>query len=257
MPEVNGHEPGSHCWTELATTDPAAAKEFYTGLFGWTAEDTPAGPDMVYTMLRLRGLEVGALYPQDKVEREHHVPPHWNVYIAVKSADGTAARAKELGGKVLMEPFDVMEHGRMAVLQDPTGGTICAWEARKHTGARIVREPGATCWCELYTTDTTKAGPFYAQLFDWTLKESPGYTEFHRAGAGIGGMMQIGPDWGPVPSHWMPYFQVAELDASAEKGKSLGGTFRIPPRDIPEVGRFSILLDPQGAAFAIIRIDRP
>ena len=87
MTEVTRHEPGSHCWSELATSDPAAAKEFYTALFGWEAEDTPAGPDMIYTMLRLRGLEVGALYPQDKAEAEHGVPPHWNVYVAVESAD--------------------------------------------------------------------------------------------------------------------------------------------------------------------------
>src|SRR6185436_8766513 len=153
MAEVTRHEPGNHCWSELATSDPAAAKKFYGGLFGWDAEDTPAGPDMVYTTLRLRGREVGALYKQNQAEADQHVPPHWNVYIAVESADATAARAKELGGKVLMEPFDVMEHGRMAGVQDPTGGTICAWQARNHVGARLVREPGAACWCELYTTD--------------------------------------------------------------------------------------------------------
>ena len=257
MPEVTRHEPGGHCWTELATSDPAGARKFYTGLFDWQAEDTPAGPDMIYTMLRFRGLEVGALYQQDKAEAEHGVPPHWNVYIAVESADRTAARARELGGKVLMEPFDVMEHGRMTVVQDPTGGTICAWQARQHVGARIVREPGAPCWCELYTTDTRKAGPFYAQLFGWTPKESPGYTEFHRGDTAVGGMMAIGADWGPVPSHWIPYFQVADCDAIAQKTRTLGGKVVMGPQDIPEVGPFAILLDPQGAEFAVIRLDRP
>lgn len=257
MAEVTRHEPGNHCWSELATSDPAGAKKFYSALFGWEAEDTPAGSDMIYTMLRLRGREVGALYKQDKAEAEHGVPPHWNVYVAVESADGTAARAKELGGKVLMEPFEVMEHGRMTIVQDPTGGTICAWQARNHKGAGIVREPGAACWCELYTTDPRKAGPFYAQLFGWKLKETPGYTEFHRGDTGVGGMMAIEADWGPVPPHWIPYFQVAELDATAETARSLGAQIRVAPEDIPEVGRFAILLDPQGAEFAVIRLDRP
>jgi predicted enzyme related to lactoylglutathione lyase len=257
MTEVTRHEPGSFAWVELATSDPAAAKAFYTALFGWEAADTPAGPDMIYTMLRLRGLDVGALYPQDKAEAEHGVPPHWNVYVAVESADRAAARAKELGGKLLMEPFDVMEHGRMAIVQDPTGGVICCWEARKHLGARLVNEPGALCWGELYTTDTKKAGAFYSQLFGWTLKESPRYTEFHRGGAGVGGMMAIEASWGPVPPHWMPYFQVGELDATADKGRALGGKIHMPPQDIPEVGRFAILNDPQGAVFALIRVDRP
>ena len=256
MPEITRHEPGSHCWSELATSDPTAAKAFYNSLFGWDAEDTPAGPDMVYTLLRLRGQDVAALYKQDKVEAEHGVPPHWNVYIAVESADASAARARELGGKVLMEPFDVMEHGRMAIVQDPTGGTICAWQARKHIGARVVREPGSACWVELYTSDTGKAASFYSQLFGWKAKESPGYTEFYLGDQGVGGMMAIDPTWGPVPSHWIVYFQVADLDAAAAKARSLGGKLRVEPRDVGEVGRFAIPLDPQGAEFALIRLDR-
>src|SRR5687768_9227124 len=211
MPEVTRHEPGSFCWAELATSDPGGATTIYSGLFGWEPEDTPAGPDMVYTMLRLRGREVGALYKLDKAEAAQGVPPHWNIYIAVESADATAARAKELGGKLIMEPFDVMEHGRMAIIQDPTGAVLCAWQANKHPGATLVGEPGSTCWCELYTGDTKKAGSFYSQLFGWTPKETPGYTEFHQGKTAVGGMMAIAPEWGPMPPHWIPYFRVTDV----------------------------------------------
>ena len=256
MPEIKRHEPGSFCWTELATTDPAAAKTFYTSLFDWIAEDTPAGPDMIYTMLRLRGLEVGALYKQDKQEADQGVPSHWNLYVATESADQTAARAKELGGKVLMEAFDVMEHGRMAVLQDPTGAVMSVWQPKEHVGARLVNEPGAFCWAELYTKDTKKAGEFYAKLFGWTLKESPGYTEFHRGTQAVGGMMAIQADWGPMPPNWMPYFQVTDTAWTAERVRKLGGQVHKGPENIPEVGPFAILGDPTGAGFAIIRLDR-
>jgi predicted enzyme related to lactoylglutathione lyase len=256
MPEITRHEPGSHCWSELATSDTAAAKRFYTGLFGWEAEDTPAGPDMVYTMLRLRGREAGALYQQDKAEAGQGVPPHWNVYVAVESADATAARAKELGGTLMMEPFDVMEHGRMAIVQDPTGAVICAWQARAHIGARVEQEDGAPCWIELYTKDTRKAGEFYPKLFGWSAKESPGYTEFHAGSKPVGGMMAIQAEWGEMPPHWMIYVQVADPDATARKAQSLGGTVHKEPTDIPEVGRFAVLADAQGATFSVIRLDR-
>ncbi|HEV8254824.1 MAG TPA: VOC family protein [Vicinamibacteria bacterium] len=253
MVEVTRHEPGRFCWPELATSDPEGAKRFYAEIFGWTAEDSPAGPGMTYTMLRLRGKDVGALYGQG--EREKGVPPHWNTYVSVASADEAASKARQLGGTVLAGPFEVMEHGRMAVLQDPAGAALCVWQARSHIGARLVDEPGTMCWCELATTDPKKAGAFHSQLFGWTLKPSGGgYTEFVRGGASIGGMMEIGPDWGPVPSHWLTYFCVSDCDAAAERAQELGASARVPPKEIANVGRFAVLIDPQGAHFAIIQL---
>src|SRR5262245_41522156 len=119
MTEVNKHEPGSFSWVELATTDTAAAKAFYNALFDWSYVDSQAGPDMIYTRCQLRGKDVAALFPQDKQQREQGVPPHWGSYVTVEGADPSAAKAKELGGSLAMEPFDVMSYGRMAVVQDP------------------------------------------------------------------------------------------------------------------------------------------
>ncbi|PYQ18722.1 MAG: hypothetical protein DMF81_24045 [Acidobacteria bacterium] len=157
MAEVTRREPGQFCWPELATTDQPAAKAFYTSIFGWTTEDMPIGLGATYTMLKLRGLEVGAIYEQGKEEAGRDVPPHWNVYVSVVSADETAARARQLGPKVAAEPFDVTDAGRMAVVQDPSGASVCLWQGRRHMGARIVDEPGAMCWCELATTDPAPA----------------------------------------------------------------------------------------------------
>jgi len=258
MAEVTRHEPGQFCWPELATSDRPAAKAFYSSVFGWTADDRPAGPGVVYTMLKLHGLDVGAIYEQEKEEAARGVPPHWNVYVSVASADETAARARRLGGTILAEPFEVMDAGRMAVIQDPAGAVVCAWQGRRHGGARVVDEPGAMCWCELATTDPEKAGRFHAELFGWRLKPSGGdYTEFQRGVQSIGGMMAITPEWGDVPSHWLTYFAVGEVDGTASKAQKLGAQARLPPRDIPNVGRFAVLIDPQGAPFAIIRLDVP
>lgn len=257
MSEITRHEPGSHCWSELATSDTAGAKAFYTALFGWTAEDTQAGPDLTYTMLRLKGRDVAGLYPQDKAEAAHGVPPHWKLHVAVESADATAARAKELGGTVLMAPADVVELGRVTTVKDPTGAAIRAWQARKHIGTGLAGEPGTPCWIELYTNDGGKASAFYAGLFGWKPKQSPGYTEFNLGDRGVAGMMVIDPTWGPVPPHWVVYLQVADVDATVGKARSLGAALRMGPKDVAEVGRFALAVDPQGAEFAVIRLDRP
>jgi len=260
MSEITQHEPGTFCWPELGTSDTAAAKKFYTGLFGWSADDTPAGPGMTYTMLRLSGKDIGALYELQKDQKEQGVPPHWLSYVSVASSDETARKAKELGGKVLMEPFDVMEHGRMAVIQDPAGATFALWQPRQSIGARIVNQPGALCWNELATRDTDAAGKFYSDLFGWTRKTrdigGSTYTEFWNGDRPVAGMMKMMKEWGDIPPHWMVYFASADADESASKAKQLGGDVKVPPTDIPEVGRFTVLRDPQGAVFSVIKLNQ-
>ncbi|MFY9609462.1 MAG: VOC family protein [Blastocatellia bacterium] len=262
MPEVTGHAPGSFCWIELGTSDPDGAKKFYKGLFGWEAEDMPADPDMIYTMLRIRGLDVGAMYKLGAEEAAHGVPPHWNSYVAVTSADEAATKAKALGANILADAFDVMDVGRMAIVQDPLGAAFCVWQAKAHFGVKLVGEAGTFCWDELWTTDRKKATEFYTGLFGWTAKASEsaapgGYTEWMNAGQPIGGMMEITPEMGPVPPNWLPYFMVADCDASAAKAKERGGKLQVPPMDIANVGKFSVIQDPQGAMFAIIKLTMP
>jgi predicted enzyme related to lactoylglutathione lyase len=252
MTKIDHHEPGSFSWAELATTDAGAAKTFYTGLFGWSYVDSPAGPDMIYTRVQKGGKDAAALYQLGKEQKG--VPPHWNVYFSVASADESASKAKKLGAKALMEPFDVMEYGRMALLQDPQSATFSLWEPRKHIGAEVMNEPNTACWAELDTTDTESAGKFYTALFGWGTKVGGDYTEFQVAGRSIGGMMKIAKEWGDVPPNWLVYFSVDDCDAIAGKAQKLGAKTFMPPTDIEKVGRFAVLQDPQGAVFAIIKL---
>src|SRR3989442_9928121 len=138
MSVVEKHAPGSFCWVELGTTDAKAAKQFYSGLFGWQAHDMPMGPDGFYTMLKIDGKDVGAMYELNKNMREMGVPTHWMQYIAVASADETAGRVKQLGGQGMKGPFDVFDAGRMAVNQDPAGAVFSIWQANRSIGAQIV-----------------------------------------------------------------------------------------------------------------------
>src|SRR5438132_6509893 len=170
MPEFSSHTPGTFCWPELATTDEKGATAFYRGLFGWDVKEVPIGADGTYSMFQLRGKPVAAGHTLRAEERG--VPPHWGSYVSVASADEAANRAKGLGAQILAPPFDVMDAGRMAVLQDPTGAVFMVWQANKHIGAKILNEPGALCWTELTTTDLRAAETFYEKLFGWTPKRS-------------------------------------------------------------------------------------
>jgi predicted enzyme related to lactoylglutathione lyase len=261
MQETPEYKPGTFCWVELATTDSEAAKKFYTELFGWTYDDNPMGPGMVYTMLKLDGKGVGALYQMPPEMAAQGIPPNWQSYASVTNADETAAKAKELGATLLQGPFDVMTFGRMAVVQDPTGAVFALWQAKDHKGAGVVNVPNSFCWNELMTTDTAKDGEFYSGLFGWARDvQNFGpleYTMFSNDGRPAGGMLKITPEMGPIPPNWLVYFAVEDCDAKTQKATELGGSVMKPPDDIPGIGRFSILTDPQGAAFALIKLQNP
>ena len=261
MQETTEYAPGTFCWVELGTTDGEAAKKFYTELLGWSFTDVPMGPAGVYTMLNQDGKDVGALYTMPEEMTAHGVPPHWLSYASVKNADESAAKAKELGGTLMKEPFDVFDVGRMAVVQDPTGAMFAIWQAGTHKGAGLVNLPVSLCWNELTTRDTAKAGDFYTGLFGWQkdAQQMDGmtYTMFVNNGRPAGGMYEPPPEMGDVPPNWLAYFAVNDADATSARAADLGGKVCLPPTDIPNIGRFSVIQDPQGAAFAVIKLENP
>lgn len=257
MPIVESQPPGSFCWAELATTDAAAAKSFYGNLFKWGVQENSMGEGMTYTILQVQGKDAAGMYGLTPDMPAQGVPPHWKVYFSVVDADQSAAKAKELGGKVIAGPFDVQDIGRMVMLEDPTGAQFALWQARGHAGAKIVNEVGTPAWPELATRDTGKAEGFYTKLLGWGVKKSQmpmPYTEWQLGGQSIGGMMEMNGQCGQAPPHWMVYIMVDACDAVAEKAVQLGGTVCVPPTDIPKVGRFAVLGDPQGAYFSIIQL---
>jgi uncharacterized protein len=259
MTTFTKHEHGTFSWIELGTTDADAAKRFYGGLFGWQFDDMPAGPDMIYSMAKLNGQHVGAVYKMGAEMKG--VPSHWASYVTVNNLEETTNKAKANGGKIHKEPFDVMDVGRMSVVEDPSGATIMLWEAKKHIGAGVKNEDGSLCWNELYTNNVDQAGKFYVNTFGWKTESMDmgpmgTYTLFKDPKddkKNIGGMMNMPPNMKGVPSNWLPYLQVSDCDASTKKVSTLGGKVMMEPMDIPNIGRFSIVQDPQGAVFALYK----
>jgi predicted enzyme related to lactoylglutathione lyase len=251
------HQHGSFSWTDLATSDADGAKAFYGELFGWTFDDMPAGPGMTYSMCKLGGETACALYQKGAEMKD--IPDHWAAYITVDDVEAATKRAAA-AGKVLKEPFDVMDAGRMSVIQDPTGAVLQLWQATKHIGATVTKVPGSICWVELYTTDPAAAAPFYRQVLGWETSEFDmgpmgTYTLFSREGEGkagqVGGMMKMPPDMQGVPSNWLVYFEAADVDASAKRVEQLGGKIVMPATDIPDIGRFAIAQDRTGGTFTL------
>ena len=255
MSKIESYAPGSFCWAELATGDPAAAKQFYAEMFGWTSVDMPT-PNGPYTLLKAEGEDVAALYSPPP-----GVPVHWGVYFAVTSADEMAA--KIVAGWRQSHRRTVRCRWMPAAwrsAQDPQGAVFSVWQAKKHIGATYGGALNSVGWPELATPDPAGAAAFYSKLFGWGTKpetgvESAQYTEWQLDGQSMGGLLPMkGEKWTGVPPHWGIYVTVADCDERAAKATALGAKLYVPPTDIPNVGRFSVVGDPQGAVFSIIQI---
>ena len=272
MPERDGYIPGVPCWVDTSQPDPEASLPFYSGLFGWDFEDVmPEGSPMKYFIGRIRGGDAAAVGSTPE-----GAPPRamWNTYIWVDSADETATKAREAGGRVAMEPFDVLDSGRMAVLSDPEGAVFCVWQPKDHKGAGIVNEHGSLNFNGLATRDPEGAKAFYGAVFGWNTlplpagamwtlpaygdhleENSPGLREqMVQMGAPEGfidvvaAINPIADDDSETPAHWNVVFAVDDADATAAKARELGGDVIAGPTDAPWT-RMAVIKDPQGSTF--------
>ncbi|MGO9973252.1 MAG: VOC family protein [Solirubrobacteraceae bacterium] len=273
MLERDGYLPGVPCWVDASQPDPKAAVAFYSGLFGWDFRDAmPPGSDGAYYIARLRGGDVAAVGPLPAGAPRTAV---WNTYIWVQSADETASKVLDAGGRVVMHPFDVMNAGRMAVCTDLEGARFCVWQARQHRGARIVNEPGSLNFNNLNTREPGRARSFYGSVFGWEtlgigsdaeMWRLPGYGDFlarsdpdlrtrmaqNSAPDGfadaVATLNPIADEQHEIESRWSVTFAVDDADATAERAAELGGRIVVPPSDGPWV-RMTVITDPQGATF--------
>ncbi|HWM11021.1 MAG TPA: VOC family protein [Solirubrobacteraceae bacterium] len=272
MPERDHYIPGVPCWVDTSQPDPEASLDFYRGLFGWELDDAmPADAPGRYFMARVRGGDVAAV--GSAPEGMPQVAT-WNTYLAVASADDAAAKVRAAGGSVLMEPFDVMGSGRMAVCADPEGAVFFAWQAGDHFGASVVNEHGALNFNGLNTRDVAGAKAFYGEVFGWATldlgsaemwtlpgygddleRDNPGFREMLAGMGGPSGFEDVVASIHPIPAdqpdtppHWDVTFGVDDAEATAAKAAELGGTTVVPPFDVPW-SRLTILADPQGATF--------
>jgi predicted enzyme related to lactoylglutathione lyase len=252
MGERNGYTPGTFCWAELATSDQDGAKEFYSQVLGWESDDRPVGEGAVYSMQLRDGKHVAAIAGQPQQQRDAGVPPLWNSYVWVDDADAALARAVELGATAHAPAFDVMQAGRMAVIQDPQGAYFMLWQPGEHRGAQLVNAPGALVWNELQSPDPDASGEFYSALFGWEVEQFPGmdrvYLAIKNAGANNGAISELSQPG--APPNWLVYFGTEDAEAALAKVTELGGSVLAGPIDIG-IAKVGVVADPQGAVFAL------
>ncbi|MCC9307617.1 VOC family protein [Kitasatospora sp. RB6PN24] len=241
--------PGAPCWAQLSASDPEAAKRFYGQLFDWTA----AAPDPQYggyTVLSLDGAPAAAVAPLMNPQQ----PVMWLLSFATNDTDATCEAAKKAGAQVWMEPMDVGELGRWALLSDPTGAPLSVWQAKQFAGFGVLDEPNAFGWIDLATRDTTAALAFYQGVFGWEVTPHEQYPMVGLAGKMFGGVMDMGDRFPKeVPAHWTPFFRVRDVDAVAGTASKLGADVLHGPTDVEmENGpRIAVIRDPQGATFGV------
>lgn len=225
MGERTAYAPGTFCWADLSTTDPEAARAFYGRMLGWEGE---AGD-----------------------------PEFGGYYVSVEDADAAVARAEELGGAVLLPPFDVAPVGRMALIADPQGAAVAVWQAGEMSGASVVNQTGAMCLNQLNTSDPEAAQAFYGALFGWEFSQVADgalpYWGITNGGALNGGLMALDPA-APAPPHWLVYFTADDLDGADALIVDGGGVVVVPPMPT-QSGRFLVAHDPQYAFFALFEGD--
>jgi predicted enzyme related to lactoylglutathione lyase len=254
MAEFTSYVHGTPCWVDVTSTDMARTVSFYGDLFGWEAE-TAAEPEAGgYTMFRLRGKNVAAASPPPPASPQ---ASYWTTYLASDDVDDTAARIREAGGTVLMEPFDVFDAGRMTVAQDPTGATFGIWQANTMIGAELANEPGTLNWNQCQTPDPARAAEFYAAALGFGIDAvDVGTAEPFRVlqveGKPVAGVREPIPQMGDAPQ-WSVVFSVANTDETVAKAQELGGEILLEPTDLPQIGRIAVLRDPVGATFQVIQ----
>jgi len=243
-------------WVDLSTTDAAAARDFYSKVFGWKIEVNPDPQYGGYGMGKVGDKQVAGIGPKMSPE----APTAWSLYIATDDADQLAKKVQAAGGKVVAPPFDVGDQGRMAAFQDPSGAVISAWQANAMRTPMPVGEANTFGWAELNARGVDKALPFYQKVFGWSLKtndmgpNNPPYYEFQIDGQSIAGGQEMQPMVpAQVPSYWLVYFTVPDVDKSFKAATQAGGRETVAPMDFPG-GRFAIISDPQGAAFGLLKM---
>ncbi|MEU2775892.1 VOC family protein [Streptomyces sp. NPDC007162] len=249
---------GAPNWVDLGTPEIDGAVSFYHGLFGWQFQS--AGPDAGgYGFFQLDGRTVAGGV-QTAPEQG---PPAWTVYFRSDDAQATAKTAEQAHGGVLLQPTDVMDQGRVALLSDEAGVPFGIWQPASRKGVDVAGDPGSLCWVELYTADIAAAAAFYYKVLGLETSGAPfpggTYTCVNPAGGDeesmFGGMVPLAEDpaEAQVGAYWLPYFEVEDPDAVVEKAQQTGGRVRMPATTLEGVGRMAKLADPYGARFAVIK----
>lgn len=253
-PHLHAPEPvpptGRFAWHDLMTEEPEKAQTFYTSLFAWDARTVDLGEEGTYTMLIRGERSFGGILP---LAPGQGIPAHWLGYVTVDSMSRAVERAQATGGTIAVPDREIPDTGRFSVVVDPEGAAIALFER----DAPSEGAPATFVWNQLLTGHPVSVGPFYRDVFHWSMRQKQAgelgtHWVFYRGDEEIAGVLQM-PVGAAAPSFWLPYVGIDDVDAAAARAEELGAGIHVPPTDIPDMGRYAVLADPTGAAFALFR----
>lgn len=251
-------QPGAFSWYELMTSDVDGAVKFYTELLGWTTTESQLSDDGRYIVLTVADTVFGGI--MNIPPQAQGAPPSWGLYVTVEDIEASVKQAQNLGAMILVPPMTV-EDSQFAVLQDPQGAVFSVMTYPQAPEApvtmNVYTQHGAISWPELLTNDLDTAVKFYTQLFEWTTEEAvmengEKYITVNVAGVPVGGITKFPPQSQNIPPVWGLYVTVSDVDTSAKQAQELGGKVFMPPMDVPDIGRFCVIQDPQGAYISLM-----
>jgi hypothetical protein len=244
---------GAPCWIDLYSSDTEKAAAFYGGLLGWTASPPDESLGGYFVFLK-DGKAVAGCMTNDG---EQGYPDAWGVHLLTDDAQRTAEAATANGGKVHFGPLAVAENGVTAMIADPGGANIGAWQPGTQRGFELRNEVGAAAWFELHTREYEKSVDFYREVFGWDAHAMSDTEEFRYTTLGEGegalaGIMDASaflPDG--APATWSVYFEVEDADAALARAEELGGSVVRDAEDTP-YGRLGEVADPTGTHFRVL-----
>lgn len=256
MRHTNNHEHPRFSWSELVTTDPVGAKQFYEAVFGWETKDIQAAGG-AYTILRHEGADIAGLYEMSAEQKEHNTRAHWLSYISVSDVDAVSEKALEMGAQLINAPTDVGSTERISILKDPNGAVLGLQQGASTARTDLAKGPGSTCWNEHVASDAEGTMEFYSALFDWEVSDAPDAEASHfitqDAEEPVAGVVK--PSKKSVAPHWRVYFSVRDLSTVVDSIKESGGVLLEGPEKLAGLGSAAMAADPQGAPFAVVETE--
>ncbi|MFI6652891.1 VOC family protein [Streptomyces sp. NPDC050529] len=255
MPEVTTpYATGTPCWVDLMVKDQQATLDFYRDLLGWQGQPSPAEFGG-YAVCELNGRAVAGIGRTTAPEGMPEPPTAWTSYLASTDAQATQDAIVAAGGTLLAPVTDIGDMGRMLIAADPQGAVFGVWQPGSFSGAQVVNEAGALTWNELHTSDVLAATAFYGEVFGIEIRPLDGadsYWEVRVGDRAVGGATLLANDPPGTPAHWLTYFAADDVDSSVDALVRQGGSVLVPPFDMM-AGRMTVVADPQGGVFAMIK----
>ncbi len=257
MAEVTNYNNAEFCWLDLGTSDREKSKEFYSNLFGWFGFEMPGEDTGGYSMFLMNQKPVAGYFPLMPEQIAMNIPPHWMSYLKTDDINETVKLVKENGGSIVVDVQVVPTQGAMALAQTPDGGMFGLWQPENHFGSAYKEEHGSFSWFEYGCRDREVAIKFFESVFGWQSQTSPMgemlYTLLTKDEKMIAGLYELPESMGDVPNHWLPYFEINDIDKGIEVILANSGTILMPKMFVENVGHFAVFQDNVGAVSGLLQ----